>query len=79
MAKKMGCRSSPSFELCCKKLHLGVQQGNAIDLQIEVRSGTVAGLSEVTVLDGLGVAGVVGIGVNIGGYESAEKCDSSHR
>ena len=27
----MDCRSSPSFELCCKKLHLGVQQGNAID------------------------------------------------
>ena len=40
-----------------------VQQGDAVDPQVEVRSGTILGLVEVAVGDDLGVGGVVGIGV----------------
>ena len=66
----MGClRSPPHCGLgCCPfrtTLHSGIQQVDAIDLQIEVRSGTLRGLGEVTVLDDLGITGVSLVGIDV--------------
>lgn len=63
-------RSPPHCGLgCCPfrtTLHSGIQQVDAIDLQIEVRSGTLRGLGEVTVLDDLGITGVSLVGIDVG-------------
>ena len=47
------------------QLECGVKKGDAVDLEIEVRSSTESGLLESAVLNSLGVAGVGSVGVNV--------------
>ncbi len=45
---------------------VNVEEGDSVDLDVEVRSGTLLGLVEVTVGNDLGVGGEVGVGVDVG-------------
>ena len=48
--------------------HLGIQTLDAVDLQIEVRSGALLGLGKVTVVHDLGITGVGLIGIDAVSY-----------
>ena len=67
--KRLDCRSGPTVfknGINQRLAEVDIQTGDAVDLQIEVRSGTELGLSEVTIMHDLGVGGVVSVGIDVG-------------